>query len=144
MKDLEPGKPDFNYLPFKVHKDIIYLAGQLAKENGIVKNTGRVSEEISESEACRQIRICAEHALKWTIIAANNDDTKIDTILDLKVYVACNKNYDGISRLADKASEVFIKKLGEKGKHPRSVIAVERLPQNAPVMIDLRAVINLK
>ena len=34
MKDLEPGKPDFNYLPFKVHKDIIYLAGQLAKENG--------------------------------------------------------------------------------------------------------------
>ncbi|MDC1134107.1 RidA family protein [Alphaproteobacteria bacterium] len=144
MKDLEPGKPDFNYLPFKVHNDVIYLAGQLAKENGIVKNKGRVLEDISEIEACRQIRICAEHAFTWIKIAVNNDNAKIDNILDLKVYIACNKTYDGISRLADKASEVFIEKLGEKGKHPRSVIAVERLPQNAPVMIDLRAVINLK
>ena len=144
MKDLEPGKPDFNYLPYRVHNDIIYLAGQLAKENGIVKNKGRVLEEISEIEACRQIKICAEHAFTWIKIAVNNDNAKIDAILDLKVYVACNKTYDGISRLADKASEVFIEKLGEKGKHPRSVIAVERLPQNAPVMIDLRAIINLK
>lgn len=144
MKDLEPGNPDFNYLPFKVHNDVIYLAGQLAKENGIVKNKGRVLEDISEIEACRQIRICAEHAFTWIKIAVNNDNAKIDNILDLKVYIACNKTYDGISRLADKASEVFIEKLGEKGKHPRSVIAVERLPQNAPVMIDLRAVINLK
>ena len=144
MKDLEPGKPDFNYLPFKVHNDVIYLAGQLAKENGIVKNKGRVLEDVSEIEACRQIRICAEHAFTWIKIAVNNDNAKIDNILDLKVYIACNKTYDGISRLADKASEVFIEKLGEKGKHPRSVIAVERLPQNAPVMIDLRAVINLK
>ena len=37
-----------------------------------------------------------------------------------------------------------IEKLGEKGKHPRSVFAVLRLPQNAPVMIDLRASIKLK
>ena len=106
--------------------------------------TNLSGEDISEIEACRQIRICAEHAFTWIKIAVNNDNAKIDNILDLKVYIACNKTYDGISRLADKASEVFIEKLGEKGKHPRSVIAVERLPQNAPVMIDLRAVINLK
>ena len=68
MKDLEPGKPDFNYLPFKVHNDVIYLAGQLAKENGIVKNKGRVLEDISEIEACRQIRICAEHAFTWIMV----------------------------------------------------------------------------
>ena len=47
---MEPGKPDFNYLPFKVHNGIVYLAGQLAKENGLVKNIGRVLEEISEDE----------------------------------------------------------------------------------------------
>ena len=69
--------------------------------------------------------------------------SEIESILDLKVYVSCKINFDGISRLADHASGVFIKKLGEKGKHPRSVLAVVRLPQNAPVMIDLRCAIKL-
>ena len=141
---MEPGKPDFNYLPFKVHNGVIYLAGQLAKENGFLVNKGRVLEEISESEASRQIKICSEHAFRWLKIAAENNNSEIDSILDLKVYVSCDTSFEGISRLADKASEVFIEKLGEKGRHPRSVLAVLRLPQNAPVMIDLRASIKLK
>ena len=48
------------------------------------------------------------------------------------------------SRHIQSLSETIVKKLGEKGKHPRSVLAVLRLPQNAPVMIDLRASIKLK
>ena len=141
---MEPGKPDFNYLPYKVHNNIIYLAGQLAKENGVVKNTGRVPEEISEEEASRQMSLCANHAYSWLEIVAKKNNSKIESILDLKVYVSCKENFDGISKLADFASSVFIEKLGENGKHPRSVIAVTRLPQNAPVMIDLRAALKFK
>ncbi len=136
---MELGKPDFNYLPFKVHNNVVYLAGQLAKENGLVKNLGRVAEQISIFEAERQIKICAQHAFSWLEIAAKDNKCYVDSILDLKVYVSCNEEFDGISKLADKASEFLIKKLGDHGRHPRSVIAVTRLPQNAPVMIDLRA-----
>ena len=141
---MEPGKPDFNYLPFKVHNEVVYLAGQLAKDRGAVRKTGRVLKEITELEASRQIKICSQHALSWLQIAAENNNSEIDSILNLKVYVSCDRSFEGISRLADKASEVFIEKLGEKGRHPRSVLAVLRLPQNAPVMIDLRASIKLK
>ena len=141
---MEPGKPDFNYLPFKVHNEVVYLAGQLAKESGAVRKTGRVLKEITELEASRQIKICSQHAFSWLQIAAENNNSEIDSILDLKVYVSCDSSFEGISRLADKASEVFIEKLGENGWHPRSVLAVLRLPQNAPVMIDLRGSIKLK
>ena len=41
---MEPGKPDFNYLPFKVHNNVVYLAGQLAKENGLVKSAQILEE----------------------------------------------------------------------------------------------------
>jgi enamine deaminase RidA (YjgF/YER057c/UK114 family) len=136
---MKPGKPDFNYLPYKVYNNIVYLAGQLAKEDGAVKNIGKVLKDISEDEASRQMEICAKHSFLWLEVAAKNSNTVIESILDLKVYVSCEENFDGISRLADKASSVFIEKLGEKGKHPRSVLGVTRLPQNAPVMIDLRA-----
>ena len=141
---MKPGKPDFNYLPFKVHNNVVYVAGQIAKENGLVKNLGKVTEQISIIEAERQMKICAQHAFSWLEIAAKDNKCYIDSILDLKVYVSCNKEFDGISKLADKASEYFIKKLGDNGKHPRSVLAVTRLPQNAPVMIDLRASLKLK
>ena len=141
---MEPGKPDFNYLPFKVHNNVVYLAGQLAKENGLVKNLGRVTDQISVFEAERQIKICAQHAFSWLEIAAKDNNCYIDSILDLKVYVSCNEEFDGISKLADKASEFFINKLGDNGRHPRSVLALTRLPQNAPVMIDLRASLKLK
>lgn len=141
---VEPGKPDFNYLPFKVYNGVVYVAGQLAKENGYVKNVGKVLEKISEAEASRQMKLCAEHAYSWLKVAAKENGSEIETILDLKVYVSCKENFDGISRLADHASAVFIEKLGEKGKHPRSVFAVTKLPQNAPVMIDLRAAIKVQ
>jgi enamine deaminase RidA (YjgF/YER057c/UK114 family) len=136
---MKPGKPDFNYLPYKVYNNIVYLAGQLAKEDGAVKNIGKVLKDISEDEASRQMEICDKHSFLWLEVAAKNSNTEIESILDLKVYVSCEENFDGISRLADKASSVFIEKLGENGKHPRSVLGVTRLPQNAPVMIDLRA-----
>ena len=136
---MNPGKPDFNYLPYKVYNNIVYLAGQLAKEDGVVKKIGKVLKDISEAEASRQMEICAKHSFSWLELAAKNNNTKIESILDLKVYVSCEENFDGISRLADRASSIFIEKLGEKGKHPRSVLGVTRLPQNAPVMIDLRA-----
>ena len=141
---MEPGKPDFNYLSYKVHNNIVYLAGQLAKENGVVKNTGMVPEDITEEEASRQMSLCAKHAFSWLEIAAKKNNNDIESILDLKVYVSCKENFDGISKLADFASSVFIEKLGENGKHPRSVLAVTRLPQNAPVMIDLRAALKFK
>ena len=34
--------PAFDYLPIKTQSGTIYLAGTLAKENGIVQNLGRV------------------------------------------------------------------------------------------------------
>ena len=81
---MKPGKPDFNYLPFKVHGGIIYLAGQLAKEDGLVKNTGQVLEEISEFEASRQMKLCAEHACSWLKIAAEKNKEFIIVLINIR------------------------------------------------------------
>ena len=90
---MEPGKPDFNYLPFKVHNNIVYLAGQLAKENGAVKNIGRVVESITEEEASRQMSLCATHAFSWLEIAAKNNNSEIESILDKDlIAVSTNKH----------------------------------------------------
>lgn len=138
----EPGRPAFDYEPYKLHGGIVYMAGQLAKEDGEIAAFGKVNRDISEEEAARQMQICALQALNWLKIAADGDLDRVDGILQLRCYVACTEDFDGISRIADHASGVFTTAFGDAGKHPRSVLGMMRLPQNAPVMIDLQAAIR--
>lgn len=131
--------PAYNYDPYKRDGDTVYLAGTLGKEDGAVQNLGRVGAEISEDEAGRQMQICALQALNWLREAAAGDLDRVRGVLQLKCYVACTPEFDGISRVADHASKVFMTAFGDDGRHPRSVLGMMRLPQNAPVMIDLVA-----
>ena len=48
---------------------ILFIWLTTCKENGVVKNTGRVPEEITEEEASRQMSLCAKHAFSWLEIA---------------------------------------------------------------------------
>jgi len=131
--------PAYDYLPVRRNGDTIYLAGTLGKENGAVQNLGKVGAEIAEAEAARQMEICALQALNWLKEAAGGNLGRITGILQLKCYIACTAEFDGISRIADSATGVFVTAFGEAGKHPRSVLGMMRLPQDAPVMIDLIA-----
>lgn len=131
--------PAYDYLPVRRDGNTVYLAGTLGKENGAVQNLGKVGAEIAEAEAARQMKICALQALNWLKEVAGGDLGRITSILQLKFYIACTAEFDGISRIADSATGVFVTAFGEAGKHPRSVLGMMRLPQDAPVMIDLIA-----
>ena len=134
--------PAFDYLPIKNHAGTVYLAGTLGKEGGIVHNLGKVGAEVDEKEASRQMQICALQAMNWLKEAAGGYLERVNGILQLKCYVACTDDFDGISRIADYATKIFVTAFRESGNHPRSVLGVTRLPQNAPVMIDLIASIK--
>ena len=133
----EPENPAFNYLSLSVHQGVVWMAGQLAKEGGRVPVQGQVGIDVPFAEAARQMKQCALQALSRLNSHLGNLDS-IERVIHLNAYVCCQADFDGISRLADEASAVFIAAFGESGRHPRSVLGVSRLPQNAPVMIDLR------
>ncbi len=132
--------PAFNYEPLSVHNGVAYMAGQLAKENGTILQAGRAGIEVTETQAAHQMSLCALQALARLKDYFGTLDS-VQRIIHLYAYVACTHEYDGISRLADHASNVFIVALGDAGRHPRSVLGMTRLPQNAPVMIDVRVAV---
>lgn len=133
----DPENPAFNYLSLSVHQNVVWMAGQLAKENGRVPVQGQVGAGVPFAEAARQMKMCALQALTRLNVHFGGLD-QIDRVLQMNAYVSCPADFDGISLLADEASAVFIAAFGDAGHHPRSVLGVNRLPQNAPVMIDLR------
>ena len=134
--------PAFDYLPLSTHNGVAYLAGQLAKVDGVLPNPGKVGREVDEAEAGRQMELCALQSLSWLKHYLGSLE-KVQKVLHLNAYVACTEDFEFISRIADNASSVFITAFGdENGRHARSVLGMVRLPQNAPVMIDLRVAVG--
>lgn len=130
--------PAFDYLPLTIHNGVAYLAGQLAKVDGVLPNPGKVGRDIDEAEAGRQMELCALQSLSWLKHYLGGLD-KVEKVLHLNAYVSCTDDFEFISRIADHASRVYMIAFGgENGRHARSVLGMVRLPQNAPVMIDLR------
>ena len=140
-KSYQPEAPAFDYVPLLVYNGVAYLAGQLAKENGVIRHQGRAGIEVSESEAARQMSLCALQALA-RLKAHFGTLERVQQVLHLNAYVACHHDFTQISTLADHASRIFITAYGDPGRHPRSVLGVTRLPQHAPVMIDVRVAIS--
>jgi enamine deaminase RidA (YjgF/YER057c/UK114 family) len=133
--------PSFNYLPMSIENGVAYLAGHQAKENGEFRERGRAGIEVGTEEAARQMSLSAQLVLSRLKHELGNLDL-VRRILHMNAYVACDYTYEHISTLADHASNVFITAFGEAGRHPRSVLGMMRLPQNAPVMIDVRVAIE--
>lgn len=130
--------PAFDYLPLATHNGVAYLAGQLAKVDGVLPNPGRVGDEIDPEEAGRQMELCALQSLSWLKHYLGSLD-QVEKVLHMNAYVACADGFEAISLIADHASSIYITAFGDdNGRHARSVLGMVRLPQNAPVMIDLR------
>ncbi len=134
--------PAFDYLPLTMHNGVAYLAGQLAKVDGVLPNPGKVGRDIDEAEAGRQMELCALQSLSWLKHYLDGLG-KVERVLHLNAYVSCTDDFEFISRIADHASRVYMVAFGgENGRHARSVLGMVRLPQNAPVMIDLRVALR--
>ncbi|NBP71939.1 MAG: RidA family protein [Alphaproteobacteria bacterium] len=104
-------------------------------------NPARVSGSRQENDAAAA---GADVVPRAEVTGFLTDGDRVTGVLQLKCYVACTPEFDGISRVADHASKVFMTAFGDDGRHPRSVLGMMRLPQNAPVMIDLIARLKRK
>ena len=133
----EPTPTAFAYVPFSEHDGVAYMAGQIPKTGrDTIRAPGRVGAEVSPEAARGDAALCVLHALAWLDTRPGGLATVLRP-LRLTAYVACAPGFDGISAVADGASELLVALFGpEAGRHPRSVVAVSALPRAAPVMIE--------
>ena len=138
----EPIGTDYEYIMAARHGRLVMLAGQIAKiECNKLHAIGRCGEEIAPDTARRNAEIAAGQALSW-LSRQQGPDERIERILRMTAHIAVGNEMVDISAIADAASRVFITALGDRGRHPRSVIGVSRLPRNAPVLLEVTAVIG--
>ena len=100
--------------------------------------SGRVGEDVPLERAQLAAKISAMRALALLRQALGSLD-RVERILRITVFVQCAQTFTQQSEVADGASEILFRVLGDAGVHSRTSVGVCQLPKNAPVEIDLIA-----
>jgi enamine deaminase RidA (YjgF/YER057c/UK114 family) len=132
----EPARPSFDYVPVTRHGDLLFVSGQLPKEEGEVRIRGRVGEEVDLESARHAARVCVLQGLACVADHVGGID-RVSAILRVTGYVAGAPDFHEQPRVLDAASGLLHEIFGENGRHARSAVGVAALPRRAPVEIEL-------
>src|SRR5689334_14777990 len=123
----EPAVPSFDYVPVTEHAGVLYVSGQLPKEDGEVRITGTVGADVSVERAQRAAQICVLQGLSCAAAHVGGVD-RIERVLRVTGFVASTPDFHDQPRVIDAASTLLGQIFGEDGRHARSAVGVAALP----------------
>ena len=129
-----------NYVPLVQDGSHVYISGQIPRVENTVVVTGAAGAEASLSQAQTAAKICAMRALALLQRSLGTLE-HVKAILRITVYVQSAPSFTQQSEVADGASELLFKVLGQAGAHTRTSVGVLQLPKNATVELDLIATV---
>jgi len=129
-------KPLAAYIPALIVDKLVFTAGQLPMEKGVLNFKGKLGADIDDDEGRRAAEICALNCLS-VIKSVIGDLERIEQVVKLTVFVNSAAGFTGQPKIANGASELIGKIFGDKGKHVRSAVGVNELPLNSPVEIEM-------
>ena len=117
---------------------LVYSCGTTARDP---RYKGRLGENITTMEG----KVAAAKAAINLLAIFKKHLGSLDCIekfVKMNVYIAAATNWEEHSKLADGATEVILKFLGDKGKHARTTIGVSCLPGGT--CVEIEAIVKIK
>lgn len=127
----EVSIPGGNYTSVNVRGNIAYIAIQFPISNGEYLYQGRLGDELSTEEGYKAMQLCA-----LNVIAQAERKIGFDNIMGINhidAYYQAANDWDDAPVVVNGASDMFVKVLGDKGIHSRSIFGVHTLPRNFSV-----------
>jgi len=138
----ESVPPLFNYVPFVVTGQQVFVAGQVPI-GGEREYKGKVGVDLSVEEAQQAARQCAMNILTQVRDAIDGDWGRVVKCVKLGGFVNCMPDFEEQSQVINGASDFMVEILGEEiGKHARFAVGAPSLPANFAVEVD--AVFEIK
>ncbi len=129
------------YTPILQHGSEVFISGQVPRVGDAVVVTGKVGDECSEEAACHAARISV---LRCLILLQQTLGSlqPVARVLRMNVYVQSAAGFSRQSEVANAASEILYRVLGNAGVHTRTSLGVYQLPKNAAVEIDMQLALH--
>ena len=130
-----PAVPAFDYVPVRREGRVLYVAGQLPKEDGKVGVTGRCGEDVEVHTAQKAAEVCTLQGLACAAAEVGGIDG-VAGVLRVTGFVASTPDFHEQPRVLDACSRLLREVFGESGRHARSAVGVAALPRRSPVEIE--------
>jgi enamine deaminase RidA (YjgF/YER057c/UK114 family) len=137
-----PGAPGGNYVPFVVVGDLAFMAGQVAREDGKMKYTGKLGAGLSIEDGRQAARLCAVNLLAQLKVACGGDLDRVERCVRLGGFVNSLPDFYDHPKVINGASDLMVEVFGERGQHARTAVGVSALPMDSAVEVE--AVFQLK
>ena len=116
--------------------EMLYTPAVIPRWGDEVRYVGSVDREVPARTAARAARLCVHNLLALLEDYLGTLD-RVDHVQQLNVLVRCSDDFLSPGRVADGASDALYKAFGQRGRHRRSVVETEELPEGAPVQVSL-------
>jgi enamine deaminase RidA (YjgF/YER057c/UK114 family) len=137
-----PGAPGGNYVPFVVVGELAFMAGQVAREAGKMKYTGKVGRDLTVEQGQAAARLCAVNLLAQLRAACGGDLDRVERCVRLGGFVNSTPEFTEHPKVVNGASDFIVEVFGESGQHARTAVGVAALPMDSAVEVE--AVFQLK
>src|SRR5882757_26704 len=119
-----------SYVPTVRTGNLLYCAGTICIFNGQMTHTGQVGKEQTVQTASKSAEICALNTLA-NIKAAVGSLDQIVRIVFVSGFVNAVDGFAESPAVINGASDLFVRVLGDAGKHARAAVAVNGLPRGS-------------
>jgi enamine deaminase RidA (YjgF/YER057c/UK114 family) len=141
LKDLgiilpTPPQPIANYVRAVRVGDLLFVSGHGPYNDGKIKITGKVGRELTVEEGYQAARNVGLNCLA-TIKDAIGDLDKVRRVVKLLGMVHCTEDFKEQPTVINGCSDLLVEVFGEIGKHARSAVGMQALPNGIPVEIEM-------
>ncbi len=132
-----PEPPDalFNYVPYVVSGNLVFVAGQVPI-GGARDYKGKVGVDLTLEEGQEAAAQCALNLLAQVKDAVGGDWIRLQRCVKLGGFVNSGPDFTDQSVVLNGASDLMVDALGEAGRHARFAVSAPSLPAGFAVEVD--------
>lgn len=131
----EVSAPVANYVPAVRTDDLLFVAGQVPRDDSGEMITGKVGADMDVEAAYAAARICGLYALA-AAKAEVGDLDKIERVVRVMGLVNATPDFTRQPQVINGFSDLMVNAFGEAGRHARVAYGAGSLPGGAAVEVE--------
>jgi enamine deaminase RidA (YjgF/YER057c/UK114 family) len=132
----ESPKPLANYVRAVRTGNLLFVSGHGPYNDGKTLISGKLGKEVTIEEGYKTSRNVALNCLA-SIRAALGSLDKVKRVVKLLGMVNCAEDFKDQPKVINGASDLLVEIFGEAGRHARSAVGMQALPNQIPVEIEM-------
>jgi enamine deaminase RidA (YjgF/YER057c/UK114 family) len=132
----EVNPPAAQYEPYVQVGNLVFIAGQTCKWNGVLQYAGKVGKEYTVEDAQQAARLCGLNILLHLKNACKGDFEQVKRCVRIGVFINATDDFSAHAQVANGVSDLMISVFGEHGKHVRTTVGTNSLPAQSAVEVE--------